>query len=57
MQAAGLKKLVVTNSVFISPEKREALKPFLKILSVADLLAEVIHRIHLGESVGELFNE
>jgi ribose-phosphate pyrophosphokinase len=57
MRSAGLKELVVTNSVYISPEKREALQPFLRVLSVADLLAEVIQRIHLGISVGELFNE
>lgn len=57
MQAADLKELVVTNTVYISPEKREALRPVLRVLSVADLLAEVIRRIHLGASVGELFNE
>jgi ribose-phosphate pyrophosphokinase len=57
MQAAQLKELVVTNTVYISPEKSQALRPFLKILSVADLLAEVIERIHLGISVGEMFNE
>ena len=57
MKLAGLKELVVTNSVYISPEKRQALHPFLRVLSVADLLAEVIRRIHLGISVGELFNE
>ncbi len=56
MQAAKLRELVVTNTVYISPEKREAL-PFLRVLSVGDMLAEVIHRIHLGISVGELFNE
>jgi ribose-phosphate pyrophosphokinase len=57
MLAAELRELVVTNTVYISPEKREALKSCLRVLSMADLLAEVIHRIHLGISVGELFNE
>jgi ribose-phosphate pyrophosphokinase len=57
MIAADLKELVLTNTVYIAPEKREALAPFLRVLSVADLLAEVIERIHLGISVGELFNE
>ena len=57
IQAANLKELVVTNTVYISPEKLEALQPFVRVLSVADLLAEVIRRIHLGISVGELFNE
>lgn len=57
MMAAQPKELVVTNTVYISPEKRQALQPCLRVLSVADLLAEVIRRIHLGVSVGELFNE
>jgi ribose-phosphate pyrophosphokinase len=57
MLAAGLKELVVTNTVYISPGKRNALGSFLQVLSVANLLAEVIRRIHLGVSVGELFNE
>ena len=57
LRAAKLKELVVTNTVYISPEKLQALQPFLRVLSVADLLAEVIRRIHLGISVGELFNE
>jgi len=57
MVAARFKELVVTNTVYISPEKRRAMHPFLHVLSVADLLAEVIRRIHLGISVGELFNE
>jgi ribose-phosphate pyrophosphokinase len=56
MQAAELKELVVTNTVYISSETRRRL-PFLQVLSIADLLAEVIERIHLGISVGELFNE
>lgn len=57
MKAAKLKELVVTNSVYISPEKREALYPCLRILSIADMLSEVIRRIHLGISVGAMFNE
>jgi ribose-phosphate pyrophosphokinase len=57
MKSAQLKELVVTNTVYISPEKAEALEPFLRVLSVGELLAEVIRRIHLGVSVGELFNE
>jgi ribose-phosphate pyrophosphokinase len=57
IQAAGLKELVVSNTVYISPEKRRALQPVLHVLSVADLLANVIERIHLGVSVGEMFNE
>ena len=49
-----VKEVVVTNTVMIPPHKRI---PKLTSLSVAPLLAEVIRRIHLGISVGELFNE
>jgi ribose-phosphate pyrophosphokinase len=57
MRAAQLKELVVTNTVYIPTDKRRALEPCLRVLSVASLLAEVIRRIHLGVSVGEMFNE
>jgi ribose-phosphate pyrophosphokinase len=57
MITARFKELVVTNTAYLSPEKQKRLEPFLRVLSVADLLAEVIERIHLGISVGELFNE
>jgi len=57
MQAAQLKELVVTNTIYIPADKRRALEPCLRVLSVAPLLAEVIRRIHLGVSVGEMFNE
>ncbi len=49
-----VKEVVVTNTIALPPEMRFFK---LKILSVAPLLAEVIRRIHLGISVGELFNE
>jgi len=49
-----LKELVVTNTVAIPPEK---MLPMITVLSVAPLLGEVIRRIHLGISVGELFDE
>jgi len=54
--AAGFKEVIVTNTIPIPPQKR-ALIPNLTIISVAPLLGEVIRRIHLGISVGELFNE
>jgi ribose-phosphate pyrophosphokinase len=56
LQAANLRELVVTNTVWISEEKRHAL-PNMHVLSVAELLGEVIRRIHLGISVGEMFDE
>lgn len=49
-----LKEVVATNTIHL-PAHRKFAK--LTILSVAPLLAEVIRRIHLGISVGELFNE
>lgn len=47
-------EVVVTNTVSLPPAKRFSK---LTILSVAPLIAEVIRRIHLGISVGELFNQ
>jgi len=54
LKRAGLKEIVVTNTIPIPPEKR---LPNLTVLSVGPLLGEVIRRIHLGISVGEMFNE
>jgi ribose-phosphate pyrophosphokinase len=51
---APVKEVVATNSVSLPPEK---LFHKLTRLSIAPLLAEVIRRIHLGISVGELFDE
>lgn len=51
---APVKEVVATNTIALPPHKRFGK---LTILSVAPLLAEVIRRIHLGISVGELFNE
>lgn len=54
LQDAPVKEVVVTNTIALPPQKKFNK---LTILSVAPLLAEVIRRIHLGISVGELFNE
>jgi len=45
-------EIVTTNTVPIPPEKR---LPNMHILSVAPLFAEIIRRIHIGESVSSLF--
>jgi ribose-phosphate pyrophosphokinase len=50
----GLKEIITTNTV---PLPHDKILPNMKILSVAPLLGEVILRAHLGQSVGELFNE
>lgn len=52
--ALGLEEIIFTNTVPLPPER---VLPNMTVLSVGPLLAEVIRRAHLGQSVGELFNE
>jgi ribose-phosphate pyrophosphokinase len=52
LASADVEEIVTTNSVPIPPEKR---LPNMTILSVAPLFAEIIQRIHNGESVSSLF--
>ncbi len=47
----AIKELVVTNTIYIPPEK---MHPKIRVVSVAPLLAEVIKRVHAGESVSPL---
>ena len=47
-----IKEIITTNSVPIPPEKQ---LPNLTALSVANMLGEVIRRVHDGRSVGEMF--
>lgn len=54
LQALDLKEIVTTNTIPIPQEKR---LPNMTVLSVGELLGEVIKRSHLGLSVGALFNE
>jgi ribose-phosphate pyrophosphokinase len=54
LRGADLTELVITNTIPVPEEKR---LPNMTILSVGPLLGEVIRRIHLGLSVGEMFNE
>jgi ribose-phosphate pyrophosphokinase len=49
-----IKEIVTTDTIPIPPEK---MLPNIIILTVAELLGEVILRSHEGRSVGELFNE
>ena len=45
--------------LYVNRQPRQALEkrlPNMKVLSVAPLLAEAIRRIHVGESVGGLFD-
>lgn len=49
-----IKEIVTTDTIPIPPEK---MLPNITVLTVAELLGEVILRSHEGRSVGELFNE
>ncbi len=52
LAAAPLEEFVVTNTIHIPEERRF---PALKILSVAELLANAVEYIHSNESVSQLF--
>lgn len=49
---APIEELIVTNTCYVPPDKQFSK---LRTLSVAQLIAEAIRRIHTGESVGALF--
>ncbi len=48
-----VKEFVVTDTLDLPAEKRNSR---VKVLSVASLLGEAIHRIHSGLSVGAMFD-
>jgi ribose-phosphate pyrophosphokinase len=52
LRESPIKKVVVTDSIPLSPEKQ---LPNIQILSVAQLLGDAIKRIHFNESVSMLF--
>jgi len=52
-----VKHIITTDSVPISEEKMKFLDGRITILTVSELLGEVIKRAHEGRSVGEMFNE
>ncbi len=51
------KRIITTDTVPIPPHKREPLRDRLEVLTIAQMLGEVIRRVHEGRSVGALFNE
>ena len=55
--ALPITQFITTDSIPISQEKAKHFGDRLKILSIADLMGEVIIRAHEGRSVGEMFNE
>ena len=52
LRDSGLRELILSDTVPLPPDKRP---PFMTILSVAELFAGAIIRIHEGRSVSELF--
>jgi ribose-phosphate pyrophosphokinase len=57
LAALPLKRIITTDTIPIPQEKLVYLENRITILSVAELLGEVIRRAHEGRSVGEMFNE
>jgi ribose-phosphate pyrophosphokinase len=57
ISALPVKQIITTDTIPISPEKMKYLRKNINILSVSELLGEVIRRAHEGRSVGEMFNE
>lgn len=57
LAALPVTEFVTTDTIPIPPEKSALFGDRLKILTIAPLLGEVIHRANEGRSVGELFNE
>lgn len=52
-----VKQFITTNTIPISPEKQAYFGDRLVVLSISELLAEVILRANQGRSVGAMFNE
>ena len=56
LRTAGIERIIVTDTIPISAEKRAAL-PNLEVISVGKLLAEAVYRIHENYSLTDLFND
>ncbi len=57
LAALPIRQIITTDTVPIPEEKMKYLRDRITILSVSNLLGEVIKRAHEGRSVGEMFNE
>ncbi len=50
---SDIREIVVTNTIALPPEKRI---DKIKVLSVAELIAEAIMRVHTHRSISQLFD-
>ncbi|MEM5774076.1 MAG: ribose-phosphate diphosphokinase, partial [Anaerolineaceae bacterium] len=57
LAALPVKQFITTDTLQIPPEKMAFFGDRIKILTIANLLGEVILRANQGRSVGEMFNE
>jgi ribose-phosphate pyrophosphokinase len=54
LRSAAIDQIAITDSIPLTPEKH---LPNIKVISVAALVANAIHRIHGNESISALFND
>lgn len=54
IKESDLKELVITNTIPLLPEKK---CNKIKVVSIAPLFAQAVMRIHMGQGVGELFDD
>jgi ribose-phosphate pyrophosphokinase len=57
MAALPVKEFVTTDTIPIPKDKQAKFGGRLRIISVANLIGEVVRRVNEGRSVGEMFNE
>lgn len=57
LAALPVTEYITTDTIPMTPEKKALFGNRLRVISVAELLAEVISRANQGRSVGEMFNE
>lgn len=54
LKEAAIDQIAITDSIPLTPEKQ---LPNMKVISVAALVANAVHRIHGNESISALFND
>jgi len=54
IKTSAIKELIITNTIPLLKEKQI---DKIKVLSIAPLFAQAVMRIHLGQGIGELFND